>query len=283
MRFAVISDIHGNLAALDAVLADIDALDPAVDVTVSAGDVVGHSAHPNEVIAALKAHDINSVSGNYDEAVVGARPDAGADYATVESMRADNAAVVWTRERLTESSAEFLRSRPRELRLMLSPTGRTAVKAEKHDEAVKEFRRGFLLGGFLSGEQQKRVRRFQPKRVLIVHGSPRDACETVLPDTGRSILETIAREANADIIISGHSQFAFHRVVGNVAFIGVGSVGRSRVGRGVAEYAVVEVVRDEIDLEFRSVNYDPEAEARAIEASGLPLEFAAGLRFGKAS
>src|SRR5574338_657134 len=67
MRLAVLSDIHANLAALDAVRADL----PAVDEVWLLGDIVGHGPQPNEVIRALQEMGARSVMGNHDGAAIG--------------------------------------------------------------------------------------------------------------------------------------------------------------------------------------------------------------------
>src|SRR3954470_15745554 len=68
MRYALISDIHANLAALDAVLADIDRRGD-VDAIYHLGDLVGYSADPNEVVSRLRERAIAGVAGNYDSTV----------------------------------------------------------------------------------------------------------------------------------------------------------------------------------------------------------------------
>src|SRR6187551_2922760 len=68
MRIALISDVHANLHALDAVLDDI-AQRPDVSVTYHLGDLVGYSAFPNEVVGRLREHAIAGIAGNYDSTV----------------------------------------------------------------------------------------------------------------------------------------------------------------------------------------------------------------------
>jgi predicted phosphodiesterase len=68
MRLAVISDIHGNLPALDAVLADIDGR--AVDAVVNLGDCVTGPLWPKETFARLAALDLPTVRGNHDRWIV---------------------------------------------------------------------------------------------------------------------------------------------------------------------------------------------------------------------
>mgnify|MGYP000436369718 CR=1 FL=1 len=69
MRCAVLSDIHGNLEALEAVLADVAALRP--DRIVCLGDFVGYGASPNECIARLRPLVAEAVAGNHDLAACG--------------------------------------------------------------------------------------------------------------------------------------------------------------------------------------------------------------------
>ncbi|ADQ65830.1 phosphoesterase [Halogeometricum borinquense DSM 11551] len=65
MRVAVISDVHANRVALDAVLDDM----PDVDSILCAGDVVGYNPWPAECVAELRARDVPTVMGNHDRAV----------------------------------------------------------------------------------------------------------------------------------------------------------------------------------------------------------------------
>jgi diadenosine tetraphosphatase ApaH/serine/threonine PP2A family protein phosphatase len=100
MRFAVVSDIHSNLHALQAVLADIRAEAP--DEIVCLGDVVGYGPHPNECVDAIREHAALSLCGNHDLAVLGAIDIA-------EFSGDAGIAARWTRSVLRESQAEWLR------------------------------------------------------------------------------------------------------------------------------------------------------------------------------
>ena len=68
MRYALISDIHANLPALRAVLADISER-PGIDATFHLGDLVGYAPWPNETVALLKENRIDGIAGNYDSTV----------------------------------------------------------------------------------------------------------------------------------------------------------------------------------------------------------------------
>jgi len=100
MRIALFGDIHANLEALEAVLAD--GSDQGCDKWVCMGDVVGYNANPAECLERVRAMDIPVVKGNHDE-------DAAGDH-SLESMNPIAAeALEWTRRQLSEEQREWLR------------------------------------------------------------------------------------------------------------------------------------------------------------------------------
>lgn len=101
---ALISDIHGNLEALDAVLRDIDARAPGATL-VCAGDVVGYGADPEPCLERLLARRAIVVRGNHEEMVLGMRDDR-------QCVAAGILAVAWTRERLSAGAKKALRALP---------------------------------------------------------------------------------------------------------------------------------------------------------------------------
>ena len=68
MRYALISDVHANLPALEAVLADIDRRDD-VRAIYHLGDLVGYAPWPNETVALLGVRRVAGIAGNYDSTV----------------------------------------------------------------------------------------------------------------------------------------------------------------------------------------------------------------------
>jgi diadenosine tetraphosphatase ApaH/serine/threonine PP2A family protein phosphatase len=101
MRFAVLSDIHANLEAFDAVMAD--ARENRCTDFVCLGDVVGYNANPHECVERVREMDCPIVKGNHDEQA-----------SLFESSRDFNeiaeAAIQWTRDQLTEKDKEWLRA-----------------------------------------------------------------------------------------------------------------------------------------------------------------------------
>jgi predicted phosphodiesterase len=103
MRTAVLSDIHGNLQALQAVLDFCEA--SGVDDYICLGDVVGYGADPNACVERVRALTDRAVAGNHDHAAVGLT-----DLNTFNPLA--RAAAVWTAGQLTRQNAEYLRARP---------------------------------------------------------------------------------------------------------------------------------------------------------------------------
>ena len=101
MKLALLSDIHSNLEALDAVL---EAL-PDVDRIIVLGDIVGYGPEPNEVIERLQSVGARAVRGNHDQAML--------DPSILEQFNPHAAAAArWTRDVLTPDSLDFLDELP---------------------------------------------------------------------------------------------------------------------------------------------------------------------------
>ena len=115
MKFAVISDIHANLHALQAVWEDIEGQSP--DLVYCLGDLVGYGAFPNEVIEFISERDISTVMGNYDEGVGFDMEECGCAYKTVEEDRLGRLSLLWTRRRTTAENKAFLQELPLQIRL----------------------------------------------------------------------------------------------------------------------------------------------------------------------
>jgi putative phosphoesterase len=118
MRAAVISDVHGNLYALEAVLKDIAG--KGINLVYCTGDLVGYGPRPNEVIELVRRHKIHTVMGNYDDAIGNMRLICGCDYKDEKSLRLGEISVAWTKETTTEKNKQWLRELPAEIKLSAS-------------------------------------------------------------------------------------------------------------------------------------------------------------------
>ncbi len=107
MRYAVFTDIHANLEALEAVLAKIDVLaqQEPIDQLWFLGDLVGYGPNPNECIIKLRERTSIVIAGNHDWAAVG-KIDLE-DFSAAARISAE-----WTAEQLTEEHREFLTNLP---------------------------------------------------------------------------------------------------------------------------------------------------------------------------
>ncbi|MDI6711507.1 MAG: metallophosphoesterase family protein [Bacillota bacterium] len=115
MRIAVIADVHGNLYALQAVLADVRRR--GVERVFCAGDLVGYGPQPGEAIALLKEERIPTVMGNYDDAIGHGRLICGCDYKDPADLRLAEKSIEFTLRATTDGDRAYLRSLPADLRL----------------------------------------------------------------------------------------------------------------------------------------------------------------------
>lgn len=103
MRYAILSDIHGNLDALQAVLEALH--DERIDAVACLGDIVGYGPEPRECLRAIRKYDSLIIAGNHDYAV--------ANKIDIEAFNAmAREATCWTRKELSASEIEFLGNLP---------------------------------------------------------------------------------------------------------------------------------------------------------------------------
>jgi putative phosphoesterase len=153
MRYAIFSDVHGNLPALEAVLSDIKG--QGVSRILHCGDLVGYGPFPNEVINLVKSREISGVMGNYDDGVGFERDDCGCAYTDDAQRQLGNRSLYWTKANVTRENKEFLRSLPRGLRfsqgafkvLLTHGSPRRINEYLYEDRPEKTFNRLLEVGG----------------------------------------------------------------------------------------------------------------------------------------
>lgn len=146
MRLAVISDIHGNLPALEAVLEDIAA--QGAEAVYHLGDLVGYNPFPEEVVARVRELGLAGVVGNYDLAVAADVPDPVSEFLNPAITEMGRAIYHWTRERVGEETKAYLRSLPR--RLCLEINGRRLLLTHGSPRHVREYLRPRLTDAELA-------------------------------------------------------------------------------------------------------------------------------------
>jgi putative phosphoesterase len=117
MTAAVITDIHGNLPALEAALARIDEL--GIDRVYCGGDLVGYGPHPNEVCALVADRQIPTIYGNYDYAIARDLDDCGCAYINQHDRDLGQQSVAWTLAHTDQTAKGFMRGLPFDLHFEL--------------------------------------------------------------------------------------------------------------------------------------------------------------------
>jgi putative phosphoesterase len=116
-RLAIISDIHGNLPALEAVLANIDA--QGITDIYHLGDLVGYNPFPNETVALIAERRISGITGNYDQAVLAQVSDPVGELLNAKITPMGREIYAWTVREVNLKSREFLAAQPRHLSLTI--------------------------------------------------------------------------------------------------------------------------------------------------------------------
>jgi predicted phosphodiesterase len=249
MRIALLADIHANLHALDAVLADIAAQRPAAAARYHLGDLGGYGAFPNEVVARLAAEGIPGVSGNYDSTVAFDHKHCGCRSESPEQEALAHESFEWTRRHVTPATKAALAALP--FRLDLRP-----------------------LGGHLAGPV-----------LTLVHATPVSNLVYVTADRTDDFLRKMAEQAGlkaGDAIAFGHTHKPWVRVVDGITFVNAGSVGRPKDGDPRAAWALLEFSATGVRAEIRRVPYSVMAAKAALEEGGLPGAFGEALLNGLA-
>lgn len=250
MRLAVLSDIHGNLAAFEVALADLEQQGGA-DHTWILGDLAAFGPRPAESVQRVKAlvdavkddeakkHTVRVISGNTDRHLVdGSRPAV-----PKPAQDADEFARVYTHIRTLAVRFDWAMEQ---------------IGFEEYDFLAKlPGETGLYADGF--------------GQVIGYHGTPGD-------DEGASITPTSSEEEALDALldregrlgIGGHIHVQMDRQMGSWRAVNVGSVGIPFDTHGVAQYGLFTFENGAVQVDLRSVPYDVDAVIADSEALGNP-------------
>ncbi len=245
MKIAVIADVHGNLEALNAVIADLKKLSP--DSVISLGDVVGYGADPQKCCELTAGIAHVNIKGNHDAAVT--------NIIDVQYFNKDaRAAIEWTKSRLSAESVLWLHNAPytfKEDELLfchgspVNPKGFDYVATLDAVEAVfNKFKGKFRI--YFVGHSH---RRFVASKKLNGH----DTAVVYLSDI-------IKLEKDRQYLIS------------------VGSVGQPRDGNNTASYGILDTSKWIYSV--KKLNYDIKKAGKKIIQAGLPQWLAYRLTIG---
>jgi predicted phosphodiesterase len=244
MRYAVISDIHSNLEALEVVLGEIDRI--GVDQIVSLGDLVGYNANPNECVQLLSERGIPSLMGNHDAAACGLEE-------PLDFNPLARAAVLWTRQALEPEHRGFLQRLPEQRGL----NGQVWLA---HGSLL--HRDHYLTSHFDIMENIRRMEEADPQiRILFfghTHVQGAFACD----------------RDSLDVISSPRFSIREERLY----LINPGSVGQPRDRDPRCSFLLFD--EEAQTVEFVRLPYDIRACSERILSAGLPRELADRLHIG---
>ena len=227
MRYAFVSDIHANLQAWNAVLADIRA--QRIDRLICLGDIVGYGPRPAEVLASVYRHAHEIILGNHD-AVVAGKLDPGCFNDDARRM------IQWTKKQLDLKAIHFFRSLP----YTIEGEGFACSHADFSDPA------GFL---YLREESDARASWKRTEEPLLVVG------HTHVPEV---YLLT------ADDTCKHYDAVDFEMESGNRYIINTGSAGMPRDGDFRASYVIFDST--EKSVVFQRVAFDLDAFRKDVQS-----------------
>jgi putative phosphoesterase len=219
MRVLIISDIHGNIQALEAVAEAARRF----DAVICAGDTVNYGPSPRACIDWLREKDAVTVMGNHDLAVATDGDPKGALTQQPFALAMRD----WTKAQLRASELNWLRKLPRQ--------------------------KTFEMGGAIW---------------LTLHATPADPLYDyrLQPDASDQLVDKLTRDAQADVMVVGHTHLPYLRTRRKMQIVNPGSVGQPLDGNPQASYAIWDHGR----ITLERISYDEDGVIRELQS--LPLE-----------
>ena len=246
MRYLILSDLHGNWHALEAVVRSAEG---QYDQVLCCGDLVGYGGDPNAVAEWARAHCAQVVRGNHDRSCTGL--DGLEWFNPVARL-----AALWTQRALTAANADYIRSLPQGPVLVESFE---LVHGAPYDE--DDYVMGSDEAAQAFGYLERRLVFFGHTHVQGGFIWNRSRVESISRTPLRSLAQTIQIDAECAYLINP------------------GSVGQPRDGDPRAASVLYD--SDAQQVTFRRTAYDVEAAQRQIHEAGLPSILADRLSLGR--
>jgi predicted phosphodiesterase len=247
MRYLILSDIHANLTALDAVL---EAAKGRWDKAACLGDLVGYGPQPNEVIERIKDLGATTIRGNHDKAVSGI--DDAEDFNPLARH-----ATMWTREQIHPANMEFLQNLPKG---PITLDGFSIMHGAMHDEDEYVFGPTQALEGLIESEVPVSFFGHTHIQGGFSLWNEQVTVLNVKPSAGKQFSVLSIEE-------------------GPTYLVNPGSVGQPRDSDPRSAFAIADL--DNGAVELWRVPYDIEAVQRRMTKAGLPEPLVMRLSFGR--
>ncbi|WP_163339647.1 metallophosphoesterase [Desulfopila sp. IMCC35008] len=233
MEILLISDIHGNYPALEAVA---QRLEPsAFDHIINCGDSLVYGPFPNKTLNWLQQHRAISILGNTDKKVI----------------------------KLLSGKTFKKPSKPEKLIMYRVCANQLSMKNSSYIGSLP-IKASLDLPWKIDGSS------YHSSTIGIFHGSPARPHEFLFDTTEQNRFEDLAREYPYRVIVTGHSHTPYHLSVGQTHFINPGSVGRMFDGDPAASCAVLEVSANSIEVRHFRIPYNIDAVISGLRKHQLP-------------
>lgn len=231
VRIAVISDIHGNMLALNEVIKDIK--NKNISQVYCLGDLVDFAPWSNDVISFFKNSGIPCLLGNHDERIAFDLPLFPLlhhdNYETKNRFEAIN----HSKKHINLENKEWLGSLPYQFELVY-----------KINDSYK--------------------------KILLVHASLDRNDEYVYESDDKQKMYSVLKEKEVDALVMGHTHQSYVQQFSDILFVNSGSVGRSKEIDRKATYSILTLDENSIKVEIIKIDYPIEEVASAIYSSEIP-------------
>ena len=269
-RIAILSCIHGNMAALEAVWDDLG--NQNIDQLYCLGDLVGYGPYPNEVVEFVKKNNIPTVLGCWDEGIGMEQEDCGCKFITEEDAEYGHAAFKWTRSNITEENRKFLSELYFGQRVTNTAAGTLLLvhgSPRNTGEYLMESTHDLILfERAAAGDCDVLIcGHTHVPFVRQIEGTLKVTAELGVKDAIQKDLGMVKAPAPREVSLKPK------------LLINAGSVGEPRHGGVEATYVIFNTKTKAVEI--RGVPYDVGATVKALKNSGLPEAFASRLKSGQ--